>query len=184
MSVWTGRELLIFGGNRGDTIATPTAAAVNPRTGSWRVLKALTAVKGLIANGAVWDGREAIVSGTTYRPGHSGGPILIAFDPTTGKLRRISLAKAPVDLQQRGQPNPIAWTGTEVVFSTSADPLFASTGVVRYNPATGSWKRASVAPCSLPTTGYTQIAWIGDRLVIPCGTNGLQLYRPRTNSWR
>ncbi len=181
VSAWTGKELLIFGGNRGDTIANPTAAAVNPRTGSWRVLKALMAVKGLIANGAVWDGREAFVSGTLHRYGQGEArPIFIAFNPESGTFRKISLAKAPVDLQL----NPIAWTGTEVVFSTSADPLFSSTGVVLYNPTTGAWRRAKAAPCSLPATGYTQIAWIGDRLVAACGTNGLQIYSPRSDTWR
>ncbi len=184
VSAWTGKELLIFGGNRGDTIATPTAAAVNPRTGSWRVLKALTAVEGLIASGAVWNGREAFVSGTVRRYPTAIRAIFVAFDPASGTLRRISLAKVPVDLQQRLQLNPIAWTGAEVVFSTSSDPLFSSTGVVRYNPTTGRWKKARAAPCSLPSKGYTQIAWIGDRLVAACGTNGLQIYSPRTDSWR
>ena len=66
-SVWTGKELLIFGGHAGDGVATPTAAAVNPQTGAWRRLPALDAVKGLaVANGAVWDGREAFVSGDLY----------------------------------------------------------------------------------------------------------------------
>jgi hypothetical protein len=58
--------------------------------------------------------------------------------------------------EQRSPLDPIIWTGSEVVFSTGADP---SAGVVRYSPTTGRWK-ASAAPCS----GSTQIAWIGDRL--------------------
>lgn len=72
---------------------------------------------------------------------------------------------------------PIGWTGTEVVLTISTD---VSTGVVRYNPTTGSWKKASAAPCP----GTTQIAWIGDRLVAGCGSNGLQIYTPRTDIWR
>lgn len=135
-------------------------------------LQALNAVTGLaVANGAVWDGREAFVSGTG---------ILIAFNPKTHTLRRINPAKAPIDLQQRSQLDPIAWTGTEVVFSTGADRSSSSIGVVRYNPTTGRWKKARAAPC----TDSTQIAWIGNNLVAACGTNGLQLYSPRTDSWR
>jgi len=68
-SVWTGRELLIFGGHSGNMPATPTAAALNPATGSWRRLKALDAITGLgTVNGALWDGREAFISGVLYRP--------------------------------------------------------------------------------------------------------------------
>jgi hypothetical protein len=103
-SVWTGRELLIFGGHSGDTYALPTAAALNPATGSWRRLKALDAVIGLATvNGALWNGREAFVSGTLYRPHVVDRPILLAFNPKTNKLRQIDLSKAPVK-RSRGDP--------------------------------------------------------------------------------
>jgi len=170
-SVWTGRELLIFGGHTGN-VATPTAAAVNPRTGSWRTLTALDAVKGLaVANGAVWDGHEAFVSG-------SG--ILIAFNPKTGRVHRISLTKAHIALQPLPQLDPIAWTGSEVLFSTGAATSSSRIGVLRYNPTTGRWKNASRAPC----TGSTQVAWAGGQLVAACGTKGLQIYTVRSDSWR
>ena len=81
------------------------------------------------------------------------------------------------------QLKSVAWTGTELVFSSS-DPLFSSTGVVRYDPTTDAWRKAGAAPCSLPATGYTHIAWVGTRLVAACGTSGLQIYSPRTDSWR
>ena len=89
--MWTGRELLIFGGHTGD-VSTPTAAAVNPATGSWRQLKALDAVSGLaIVNGALWDGREAIVSGKLYRHAHFVRPILSPSTPRpTGCARSTS----------------------------------------------------------------------------------------------
>ena len=59
-SVWTG-PAVIFGGHGGDTFATPTAAALNPRTRSWRKLRALDSIIGLgTVNGALWNGREAL----------------------------------------------------------------------------------------------------------------------------
>jgi hypothetical protein len=171
VSVWTGKELLIFGGHTG-SLAKPNAAGVNPRTGAWRWLKALDGVKGLaVATGAVWDGHEAFVSGIG---------LLVAYDPRTDKLRRIDLAQAPVDPQQRLQLSPIGWTGRELVLSTGAQTSSQSIAVVRYKPATGRWQKAPVAPC----TGSTQVAWIGDRLVAACGANGLDIYTPRTDSWR
>ncbi|MGZ4299010.1 MAG: hypothetical protein ACXVVK_18380, partial [Solirubrobacteraceae bacterium] len=91
-SVWTGRELLVFGGHSGDTYALPTAAALNPVTGSWRRLKTLDAVIGLATvNGAVWNGREAFVSGILHRPRVVDRPIVLAFNPKTNKLRQIDL---------------------------------------------------------------------------------------------
>ena len=178
-SVWTGKELLIFGGHAGDGVATPTAAAVNPQTGAWRRLPALDAVKGLaVANGAVWDGREAFVSGDLYYHDCFVRPILFAFSPETDKVREIDLAKASVVAKQRSQLDPVGWSGSEVVFWTGG--VSFSSLVVRYNPASGRWKKASAAPCR----GSTQIAWIRDGLVAGCGTSGVQIYSPRTDSWR
>jgi hypothetical protein len=182
-SVWTGRELLIFGGHSGDSIATPTAAALEPRAGSWRTLRALNAVKGLIADGAVWNGREAFVSGSLFAHKKST-PILIAYNPTTGTLRRISLSGVPASSRQGSGLEPIAWTGRRIVFSTSADPLFSSTTILLYDPSTDVWTKARPAPCSLPAKSYTQIAWVGTGLVAACGRTGLQIYSPRSNSWR
>ena len=171
VSAWTGKELLIFGGHTG-SLAKPNAAGVNPRTGAWRWLKALNAVKGLaVATGAVWDGHEAFVSGVG---------LLLAYDPRTDKLRRIDLAQAPVEPQQRLQLSPIGWTGRELVLSAGAQTSSQSIAVVRYKPATGRWQKAQAAPC----TGSTQVAWIGDRLVAAWGTNGLEVYTPRTDTWR
>ncbi len=184
VSAWTGKELLIFGGHAGDSAAQPTAAALSPGTRSWRTLRALDVLHGLIPNGAVWDGREAFVSGRLHRRGASDRPILFSFSARSGLLRRLNLTKAPVQPRQRSQLDPVAWTGTEVLFSTSADPLASSSGVVLYNPATGRWRKARRAPCALPAATYTQIAWIGRRLVVACASSSLQLYSPRTNSWQ
>jgi hypothetical protein len=168
VSVWTGKELLIFGGTAGDTMATPTAASVDPRTGAWRRLRAFDALGGLILGGAVWNGHEAFLSGTLYPGGvRAARPVVLSYDPARDRIRRISLASVP------GDPSglkPIAWTGGEVLFSASSDPLFSSTKVVRYNPAVGSWRKGRAAPCALPARAYTQVAWIGDRLVAACGT--------------
>jgi hypothetical protein len=56
-----------------------------PATGSWR-LKALDALIGLATvNGALWNGREAFVSGILYRPHVVDRPILLAFNPKTNR---------------------------------------------------------------------------------------------------
>jgi len=177
-SVWTGRELLVFGGHSGDTYALPTAAALNPATGSWRRLKALDAVIGLgTVNGALWNGREAFVSGILYRPHLVDRPILSAFNPKTNTLRQIDLSKAPVNRRQRRQLDPVGRSGSDIVFWTGASS--SSTPVIRYNPTTRQWRKAKAAPCN----PYGQIAWTGDRLVAACGTEQLQIYSPRIDSW-
>jgi len=64
-SAWTGKELLVIGGARGDTQATPVAAALNPQDRTWRPLPAFDHLVFFGGpNGAVWDGREALVTGS------------------------------------------------------------------------------------------------------------------------
>ena len=177
-SVWTGTELLIFGGHGGDTFATPTAAALNPRTRSWRKLRALDSIIGLgTVNGALWNGREAFVSGILHRPRVVDRPVLLAFNPKFGRLRQIDLSKAPVTPVQRRQLDPVGLSGSELVFWAGGP---SSSPVVRYNPTSDRWSKAAAAPCR----PYRQIAWAGARLIVACATDRLESYSPRTNSWR
>ena len=178
-SVWTGKELLVFGGHSGDVPATPTAAGLNPATGKWRELKALDAIAGLaVVNGAVWDGRQAIVAGQLYRASNRfSGPILFTFDPKTNKVRRIDLSKAPLSAFQRMNLRPLGWSGSEIVFVAGAPS--SATVVVRYTPATGRWRAAKAAACKL----QGQIVWAGGRLVTGCGADRVQIYNPSSDSW-
>ena len=68
--------------------------------------------------GVAWDGREVFVMGSVCSArATSCSPRLLAYDPATDALRRIDLAKAPIAPQQ--QLSLIAWSGTDLVFSTT-----------------------------------------------------------------
>ena len=178
-SVWTGKELLVFGGHSGDGPATPTAAALNPATVKWRELRALDAITGLaVVNGAVWDGRQAIVAGQLYRASnHFSGPILLTFDPMTNKVRRIDLSKAPLSAFQRMSLRPLGRSGSDIVFVAGAPS--SPTVVVRYNPATRRWREAQAAACKL----QGQIVRAGGRLVTGCGADRVEIYNPSSDRW-
>ena len=188
-SVWTGKELLIISGTRGDALATPVAAAVDPRTGDWRLLPALNDLTGLLAKGAVWDGHEAFVIGDLSLCPEQGSactehrPIFVAYNPATDAVREITLPAPSTTFgaEQLSSLTPIAWTGTDVVFSVGFP---GSVGIVRYNPTTDQekgratpchivavpahgrgcpgWRRGRAAPCYIPVTDYTQTVWLGD----------------------
>ncbi|MGZ4363012.1 MAG: hypothetical protein ACXVFF_12150 [Gaiellaceae bacterium] len=188
-SVWTGKELLVIGGYRGDGEATPIAAAVNPRPGVWRLLPAFDHVTFFGGpNGAVWNGHEAFVAGNLSLCPERGSacdktrPILVAYNPATDTVREIKLPAYSTDFgaDTAASLKPIGWTGTDVVFSTT---VTGSVRIVRYNPTTGVWTKGTYAPCYIPFNGYTQTAWIGDRYVAACGGDGLQIYSLVTDSW-
>ena len=210
-SVWTGKELIVIGGTLGDTIAKPTAAALDPESGTWRLLPGLNRLTGLLPAGAVWDGREVLVKAGGCSTGTDGitscRSIFLAYNPATDTVREITLPapSSAFGADTAASLKPIGWTGTEVVF-TAAAPGGGSVEIVRYNstidgwngkqagschivdkPAQGrgcrDWSKGPYAPCFIPG-GYTQAAWLGDRYVAACGKNGLQIYSLATNTWR
>lgn len=189
-NLWTGDELLVIGGHSGDAFATPVAAALDPATGRWRPLYGLyglTLAGG--PNGAVWDGREAIVAGALSLCPEQGTacgrsrPIVVAYDPAADRMREVQLpsASAAFGGEEARSLTPVAWTGREVIFRVWSP---GSLRVLRYAPAGGAWHVGAQAPCVLEHGSDTQTAWIGDRLVAPCGVDGLQVYDPRTDSWQ
>jgi hypothetical protein len=181
-SVWTGSELLVFGGHTGG-VARPTGAALDPLRRSWRQLPGLASVGALgVAHSAVWNGREAFVAGqvSTGFPVQPPRAILFAFNPRTEKVRPIDLSKAPVQPSQRIRLFPVAWTGGELLLLIGARSASSSIEVLRYNPLTTRWRRGKTAPCA----GSTQTAWIGDGVVAACGANAIAVYRPRTDRWQ
>lgn len=177
-SVWTGKELIVVGGNLGDTLAEPLAAALDPESGTWRLLPALNRITGLMPSpGVVWDGHEVFVMGTvcaTYLS--SCSPRLLAYDPATDALRTLAFAKALNVPQLR----LVGVNGTDLVFSTEAQ---AKAVVVRYDPAADSWRKGPLARFPVPIGAYTQRAWLGDRLVLADGSSGLQIYSLGTDRW-
>ncbi len=185
VSVWTGSELVIMGGHGGKSYAEPVAAAVDPRTGTWRDLPSFADFVGFQPTGAFWDGRQILAAGSlALCPEQGSGcsehrPVLVAYDPATDTRREIDLAGAP--FAGDDVPHPVGWTGTELVFTTGDGP---GPGIVRYDPASGRWRTGATSPCDRESSGYGQSAWLGDRLVVSCGDDQLQVYDPSPDSWR
>jgi hypothetical protein len=83
-TVWTGRELIVFGGSIGDGLATPAGAAYDPVSDHWRILPAAPiAVR--VDHAAVWTGREMLVWGG--RDGRRSVGDGAAYDPRTDRWR-------------------------------------------------------------------------------------------------
>jgi len=181
LSVWTGTELLIMGGNSGDGPASPVAAAVNPRTGSWRLLPAFNRFPGLRLAGVTWNGHDLYGSGTySLCPQlgsacHNTPSVFFAFDPATGGLQRFDLAHAP-----QSSLAVIGSSGTDVVLATTGP---ARPRIVGYDPSTGVWSEGPTAPCAVDLTAYTQSFWFDGRYAVGCSPSGLEIYDPSTDAW-
>jgi hypothetical protein len=155
VALWTGAELLIWGGDRpGDF---PTGAAYDPASEGWRLL-----APGLLENrsgaAAVWTGREVLVWGGLSPAGYLADGA--AYDPGSDHWRLLS----PGPLKGR-IPLAWAWTGTELVLvgSKAAGRSAGLTDAAAYDPATDTWRALEAVPLRL-NEGVG--VWTGSELVL------------------
>ncbi len=151
--VWTGSELIVWGGvSYGGGNGTPHAdgAAYNPSTGRWRML-APAPLSARYGQASVWDGMEMIVwgghalSSSTYADVNDGA----AYDPATDSWRMLPASPmAP--------PTHViaTWTGSTVILladgpTTSITQFGGPFDGGAYDPSTARW--TSIAPPSPPS---------------------------------
>ncbi len=118
--LWTGDEMIVWGGSGGDTIATLTdGAAFDPDTSEWRMLPPFPVDRATVSR-AVWaDGRMIVVApeGT------------FALDPGGDEWTAIGNGLYPPDA-----PGMMVWTGDSVAAWTSE-------GIYVFTPDTGAWEQ-------------------------------------------
>ncbi len=147
-AVWTGRHLVVWGGQpSGRTDAAAAAgAAYDPAAKRWRVLPAAP-IPGRFGASAVWTGREVLIWG-----GQDGPDTTLAdgaaYDPVARKWR--TLPPAPIGSRAGHQA---VWTGTEMVVwggfarCCPVDSVLHDPAAAAYDPATDRWRGiASVPP--------------------------------------
>jgi N-acetylneuraminic acid mutarotase len=187
-AVWTGSELLIWGGRDGDS-RLATGIRYDP------VMKRLSAISTLGApsprddHTAVWTGTEMIIwGGDTGLASQPGG----RYNPRTDTWRATTLTDAP---DSRREDHTAVWTGTEMIVWGGYDGgvFFAYTydDGARYDPVLDRW--TALPSTNQPTrrawhravwTGQVMIVWGGE----PDPGYGNQhqtgaVYDPVQNTW-
>jgi N-acetylneuraminic acid mutarotase len=153
--VWSGQELLVWGGGLGDRL-TRVGAAYDPDTDSWRRLPP-SPITGRYDHTAVWTGREMIVwGGTDYDHDLGDGA---AYDPGGDTWRKI--AEAPVEPRV---DHTAAWTGREmIVYGGTYVSDSLATGVA-YDPVTDTWRR--IAPAPIDGRHRHSAVWTGEAMIV------------------
>jgi hypothetical protein len=211
---WTGREVLVWGGypappgqpfyENGDDLsgagaATPfvDGAAYNPSTQKWRRLPSAP-ITPRLALGAVWTGKEFIVSGGPPRTqGRSQTPKQVATDgaaynPTTNTWRHIPAA--PISVTE----GVVRWSGHEMLVfgslrtdfpnscridTTGATPPCTITDAngALYDPATNQWRKLPTS--TVPGVGPTA-AFADQEILATAGVLNPQRYPLNSSSWQ
>lgn len=177
--VWTGDEMLIWGGEDGDgSHGRPdNGAAYDPSSDTWRELSP-SPHWSLASHSAVWTGTEMIVWGGVGGWGHGA-----AFDPVSDTWDALPL----------GEPRSshgAVWTGTEMIVWGGADDSGRelATGAT-YDPSSDSWRDLPLGPLSARRSPTS--VWTGTEMIVWGGWNEDEgsrfdgaAYNPEKDTWR
>jgi hypothetical protein len=168
--LWTGSEVIVWGGGyRGDpTIAE--GAAYDPVADSWR--RIADGPVGLNYANAVWTGREMLVFGSAQNDkgwAATDRAVGAAYDPSLDRWRELPSS----DLSP--QASSAAWTG-EVMVAWDYEVHSQE-----YDPATDSWTPPQKMPLEFDECYPNSVPLQGRVFAFFCGRAAL--YQPATSEW-
>jgi hypothetical protein len=176
--VWTGEELIIWGGTSNGTV-TGDGAAYSPATDSWRRISD-GPLSARTRHMAVWTGREMIVWGGTQRTAGAGGLLDgAAYDPIADTWRTISPSPPGTDRTSAAT----AFVGGTAVFGGGGSSTGAAAeSVLVYDVAADTWAQHDVGDnvvAMTPFDGRVAIATVDtlDRTGLD-----IELFDPATGS--
>lgn len=199
-AVWTGSEMLVFGGCRGDDLAClesfADGARYAPSRGDWtRLPSPPVGFAPRVRHTAVWTGKEMIVWGgeTGFQSPQEPAALATgaAFDPALGTWRLLRAAGAP---SARFEHTAV-WTGTKMlVFGGCAREMTwyctderGDGGI--YDPETDTWDDLPADPGLLRTRWRHSAIWTGSRMIVWGGQGGRAFlddgaaFDPTTRRW-
>jgi N-acetylneuraminic acid mutarotase len=184
--VWTGSEMIVWGGNNLIDGDLNTGGRYNPATDSWIATSTANAPAPRELPTAVWTGSEMIVwGGFNFIDGdvNTGG----RYNPVTDSWIATTTTNAPVGRES----HTAVWTGSSMIiwggFFFDGNNNYLNTGG-RYSPNTNSWTATSIinAPAGREVHGAVwtdeeMIVWggLGDAGYLDTGGR----YNPVTDSW-
>lgn len=142
--VWTGREMIVVGGEAHGETFYADAAAYNPATGKWRKLPSLPGPR--MAATLTWTGQDLLVVGGEKAYGGVPYTTGYAYRPSTDRWR-------PLPAMPAGRSAHVAvWTGSRLIVwggytraKVNATPTRPEHGLM-LDPAGGDWTALPTAP--------------------------------------
>jgi hypothetical protein len=166
-AVWTGSEMIVWGGWSDDFGNLVDGGRYDPVTDTWR---SMSSIGGPNTISLVWTGTE-LIGWDTW--GVSGA----RYDPATDRWSPMSAIGAP---SQRDSA-AVAWVGDAIIVSGGTlDETTALDDGARYDPSTDTWSPIQHSPITSPRIDDT--AWTGDVLIVVSDRTGA-IYDPASDSW-
>src|SRR5262245_31870063 len=183
-AVWTGSEMIVWGGDDLSPAEFNTGGRYNPSTNSWTATSMTNAPAARSGHTAVWTGSEMIVWGgtnfLTLTFFNTGG----RYNPSTNSWTGTSTVNAP----STRDSHTAVWTGSEMIVWGGFNHNFPSSDLNtggRYDPGTDSWTATSRT--NAPSARHLHRAvWTGNEMIVwggsGSGSTGAR-YNSGTNSW-
>jgi hypothetical protein len=181
-AVWTGTEVVVWGGLTQFGGRTNSGSRYNPATDTWRSTSTVGAPRARAGHAAYWTGTEMLIWGGVG-PGirFGDGPPLIDLLNSGGRYNPLTDTWTPTSTN--GAPftsGNTVWTGSKML-------VWGGQYAYVYDPASDTWKTSPrIDP---PGPGGHKAVWTGKEMFVwgginnDTGTMGA-LYNPETNTWR
>jgi N-acetylneuraminic acid mutarotase len=187
-AVWTGTEMVMWGGTQGMRSPRGDGARYDPASDTWHAVAADDAPVERDDHAAVWTGEEMIVWGGNRESERtekldSGG----RYDPVADRWRALPGS----GLSGRDDPRAV-WTGRAMIVWGGRDGRGHTGDGALYSPAQDRWVRMSTRGGPEPREDHTAV-WTGREMIVWGGWNGgstrnyaldAAAYDPATDRWR
>ncbi len=151
-SVWTGSELIIWGGVYAGYVNT--GLRYNLTTDTWASISTVNAPSGRIQHSAVWTGTEMIVwGGNNGVATNTGG----RYNPITDTWTTMSTTNAPTG---RALHTAI-WADSKMIIWGGGETDFAY-----YDPLTDVWTTASTLNAPPTAASESSVVWTGTEMIV------------------
>jgi len=181
-SVWTGTEMIVWGGYGSSPTYKNDGGKYNPATDSWTATDTTTAPVGRYWHATVWTGTELIVwGGNAGSHLNSGGK----YNPATNSWTATCTTNCPTTNAPSARMYISAvWTGAQMVVWGGYNGSELSTGG-KYDPVANSWTDTNTTGAPPATDSYS-LVWTGKEMIVWGGYPGINSggrYNPTANSW-
>lgn len=184
VAVWTGKEMLIWGGTDGEQ-DFDDGAAYDPAAGTWRTIPAAP-IEGRADASAAWTGDRMLVwGGSDLTDGAE-------LDPATGQWTK--LPKSPL-VARLGSTT--VWTGQEMIVwggeNVAKNEFVDLADGAAYDPVERTWRK--IAPGPSAREEHTAV-WTGSHMIVWGGRDELEegeedvrrladgaAYDPKSDEW-
>jgi len=170
-AVWTGNEMIIWGGAN-SSVELNNGGRYDPNTDSWSPISATGAPSARSKHTAVWTGTEMILWGGrtnnvdyTVTTLNDGG----RYHPNTDSWSPISATAAP----SARYDHTAVWTGKEMIIWGGSRVVLGNGFYMndggRYDPATDSWSPITTSGAPIARSKHTAV-WTGSEMIVFGGT--------------